>query len=87
MSAYPLTKNQYRVVAKLGPGRSSMLFSFLASVADWTFRFLRVAVEEKARVRSSEPGSTDAKARAPTAAGRGVKAAATREHIFVSPSV
>lgn len=87
MDAYPLTKHQYRVVAKLGPDRSSMLFSFLASVVDWTFRFLRVAVEEKARRRSPEPGSTDAKAPAPITAGRGVKAATTREHIFGSPSV
>lgn len=38
--AYPLTKSQYRVVAKPGPGSSSMLFSFRASVVvAWTLRF------------------------------------------------
>lgn len=40
LSAYPLTNSQYRVVDRLGPGRSSMLFSFPAAVAAWTFSLL-----------------------------------------------
>ena len=66
LSAYPLTNSQYRVVDRLGPGRSSMLFSFPASVAAWTFSLL-------------PPCRSSGSVRTQSAASRGARAEAAGE--------
>lgn len=73
LSAYPLTNNQYRVVDKLGPGRSSIVFSFPPSVAAWTFRFLL------ALFRRSRPARAAGRAREQSAESRRGRAAAAGE--------
>lgn len=70
LSAYPLTNNQYRVVEKLGPGRSSMPFSFPASAVGSKFRFFLLSSAAEDQDRSSTPGRTDSNVRAKSAAGR-----------------
>lgn len=84
LSAYPSTKSQYRVVAKLGPGRSSMLLIFTALLAEWTLRFLRLGTEVTGHRRVSAVDDVDGKARAASNDGQGNKDAATRKRIVGS---
>lgn len=70
LSAYPLTNSQYRVVEKLGPGRSSMLFSFTASAVGCRFSVFLLSSAAEDQDRSSTPGRTDSSVRPRSAAGR-----------------
>lgn len=93
LSAYPLTKSQYRVVAKLGPGRSSMLFSLPTSLADWTLRCLRLGAMVAGRHLDGEAleVSTEGQAGAattrenivPNARVRGLYCVLTTAHVSV----